>query len=485
MKQRIRIGIRYRLFIAFLTAACCLVIGMFLTTWVSFERGVLRLVHQEEKERLASLARILESAYGDVGTWGFLNYPGTSWMKMVASSRPAPPPRNPEHQPPTEPPIDHAFPPDRLPPPPLPKGRQLFELRVILTDDKGQVLHGARAPWPDPPFFIELKNHQQIIGRLGLIPPRILSDQRVQRFASEQNRSLFIISLGVIAVAGLLSIPLASRLVRRITALAAATAKLAAGRYEIRVPVETSDELGQLARDFNSLAASLEKNQTLRRRWVADISHELRTPLAVLRGEVEAVQDGVRSLSRETVDRLHAEILHLSRLVDDLYELSLADIGALTYRKAQVDLGLVIAQAVQSYEKEFTKCGISLEFQSDSKPMLLIGDGERLRQMLNNLLQNSLRYTDSGGKLIISCTAQGQEICLDFSDSPPGVPSESLPHLFERLYRVEDSRNRALGGAGLGLALCASIVEAHGGTISAAPSPLGGLAITITLPTNG
>ena len=122
MKQRIRIGIRYRLFIAFLAAACCLVIGMFLTTWVSFERGVLRLVHQEEKERLASLARILESAYGDVGTWGFLNYPGTSWMKMVASSRPAPPPRNPEHQPPTEPPNDHAFPPDRLPPPLCPKG---------------------------------------------------------------------------------------------------------------------------------------------------------------------------------------------------------------------------------------------------------------------------------------------------------------------------------------------------------------------------
>lgn len=484
MKQRIRIGIRYRLFIAFLTAACCLVIGMFLTTRVSFERGVLRLVHQEEKERLADLARSLERGYDQAGNWGFLTSPATSWVKMVASSRPAPPSRIPDHQPPGEPPSPHLFPPDHIPPP-LAKGRHNFELRVILVDEHGQVLHGAQEPWPDPPLFIDLKDDQQTIGRLGLIPPRIPSELRVQRFANEQKQSLIVISLGVIAVAGLLSVPLASRLVRRITTLAAATTKLAAGRYDIRVPAETSDELGQLARDFNSLAASLEKNETLRRRWMADISHELRTPLAVLRGEVEAVQDGVRDLSRQTVDRLHAEILHLSRLVDDLYELSLADIGALTYRKTQVDLGLLIAQAVQSYDKEFANHAISLEVRGADVPILLIGDRERLRQMLNNLLQNSLRYTDNGGKLVISYAVQGRDIHLVFADSPPGVPAESLPHLFERLYRVEDSRNRALGGAGLGLALCASIVEAHGGTISAAPSPWGGLAITIILPVNG
>lgn len=333
--------------------------------------------------------------------------------------------------------------------------------------------------------FRELKADDRTVGHLGLIPPRILSDKRIQIFASEQNQSLVIIALSIAAGAALLSIPLSGRLVRRITTLATATTKLASGLYDIRVPAEATDELGQLARDFNRLAGTLEKNEQLRRRWVADISHELRTPLAVLRAEVEAVQDGVRQLTPQTMDSLHTEILHLSRLVDDLYELALADIGALTYRKENLDLRTLVGQAVQSYQDEFSAHALTLEYQAPDEPLILFGDAERLRQLMNNLLQNSLRYTDPGGRLRIDFGEDSEYFQLRFADSAPGVPDEALPHLFDRLYRVENSRSRAHGGAGLGLALCKSIAEAHGGTIGAAPSALGGLEIIITLAKNG
>jgi two-component system sensor histidine kinase BaeS len=484
MKKQRTIGIRYRLFFAFLIAACCVVISMFVVTQVSFDRGIFRYVNVIEKERLKILARALEQAYGEKKQWAFLEHSPVVWMDLVVGSRP-------EHSGPRDGfrlgdlienhgPVLH----QEFIPPPLPERDQIFETRVLLLDSNRQLLAGPDEPWPQPPYFLSLKVDHKTVGYLGLIPPRILVDVRMQQFAREQRQSLIAIALSIAAAAALLSLPLAGRLVRRITALASATTQLASGRFDIRVPVESTDELGQLARDFNRLAQTLERNEQLRRRWVADISHELRTPLAVLRGEVEAVQDGIRQLTPQTMDSLHSEIIHLSRLVDDLYTLSLADIGALTYRKEHLDLRHLLEQAVESFQKQFSDHGLSLECESPSRPLLLFGDAERLRQLATNLLQNTLRYTDPGGILRIHLSKEADHILLRFVDSGPGVPEEALTHLFDRLYRVEASRNRAQGGAGLGLALCKSIVEAHGGAISAAHSPLGGLEIIITFGTD-
>lgn len=481
MNKKLKIGIRYRLFFAFLTTACCVIISMFFVTRLSFERGVFRYVNQVEKERLEILARTLEQIYGKKGGWIVLEQSPGSWMEIVEGSKP----ERPFDRYQSANLADEQDYPLAPPPPPMPKGRQSFELRVLLQDAGRQLLYGPAEPWAKPPVFVELKVDDRTIGYLGLIPPRILSDKRIEKFASEQNQSLIVIALSIAAGAALLSIPLAGRLVRRITTLATATTKLASGIYDIRVPAEATDELGQLARDFNRLAGTLEKNEQLRRRWVADISHELRTPLAVLRGEVEAVQDGVRQLTPQTMDSIHAEILHLSRLVDDLYELALADIGALTYRKENLDLRTLVGHVVQSYRDEFSAHELTLEFRTPDEPLVLFGDAERLRQLMNNLLQNSLRYTDPGGRLRIDFGENSEFFQLRFADSAPGVPEEALAHLFDRLYRVEDSRSRAHGGAGLGLALCKSIAEAHGGTIAAAPSALGGLEIIISLAKNG
>jgi two-component system sensor histidine kinase BaeS len=250
--------------------------------------------------------------------------------------------------------------------------------------------------------------------------------------------------------------------------------------------VAGTDELGQLARDFNSLALTLEKNEQARRQWVADISHELRTPLAVLRGEVEALQDGVRQTTPETLHSLHSEVMRLSRMVDDLHQLALSDVGALTYRKRKVNLGEELREAADSFRSGFAGKGIMLAADLPSAPAIdVFADPERLHQLFNNLLDNSLKYTEAGGRLDIRLETGEGVASIHFMDSAPGVPEAEIGRLFDRLYRVESSRSRATGGAGLGLAICRNIVEAHEGTITAKPSPLGGVWITVVLPVAG
>jgi two-component system sensor histidine kinase BaeS len=228
----------------------------------------------------------------------------------------------------------------------------------------------------------------------------------------------------------------------------------------------------------------MEHNEEARRRWVADISHELRTPLTFLRSQVEAILDGVRQPTTESVKAVHNEIMRFTRLVDDLYQLSMSDVGAQTYRKDEVAVSEVIQQAVSIFSPDFSAKSIALHCEAIDN-VTVFGDAERLRQLFGNLLDNSLKYTDPGGELRIRVCKDSGRVMIDFQDSAPGVPETELEKLFERLYRLESSRSRATGGAGLGLAICRNIVEAHEGTILAKPSPLGGVWIRVNLPCYG
>lgn len=474
MKKRIQLGIRYRVLLIVLAVNILVVAGMFIATRLSFEWGIFRYAFAHEKERLASLAMILEERYAAKGNWHFL-FEGEDVLENLSlSTRPGPRRYRggrSSHHGPMRPPAAMAL---------SPKGFSSFEERIILRDQEGKLLFGPDLK--EKRFFsIPLEMEDNRIGELSLVPPKRIVDQAMQQFAHGQRRALVFVSLGIAALAALLAFPLTSRFVRRITGLAAATNQLASGQYDIRVPEKSSDELGQLAVDFNRLAETLNKNEKLRRQWVADISHELRTPLSVLRGEVESVQDGIRKMSPELLERIHAEILHLTRLVNDLYELSLADIGALTYHRELLDFQELLSTVLHSHEKKFKDRKLELHYADDGKPRMIFGDAERLRQLLNNLLQNSLRYTDAGGRIRVKLEGEGKKIVFSISDSPPGVPDQALAHLFDRLYRVDESRNRAHGGAGLGLSLCKSIVEAHKGSMEARHSDLGGLEIRIVL----
>lgn len=484
-----KLRIKHRLFLAFLVATGMVVVSMFVIAKVSFERSLLRYVNRIEQERLTRLTTLIEKAYTEHGHWDFLRHDQHLWLQLVAASRhetlaTEPPPRDSKPwSPPGPPPFPSKGPhPDSLPgfkgPGPV---NQMFEWRISLLNADRQALFPAHAP-VGKTAYRPVTSHNRTVGYLGLAPPKIIIDPQQKRFAEEQHRAMTIISLIVAGSAALLAFPLSKRMVQRITDLAAATHRLTRGSYDIQVNAAAGDELGQLARDFNTLARTLESNEQLRRRWVADISHELRTPLAVLRGEIEAVQDGVRLLSAHTLDTLHGEVLRLERLVGDLYELSLSDINALQYRKADIDLADVLRQSIDAHRAEFTEKGLAMETPDMPPELPMHGDPERLSQLFSNLLKNTLRYTDRGGRLRIVAEILESGIRMSFQDSEPGVPQEALSRLFDRLYRVESSRNREYGGAGLGLALCKNIVEAHDGTIEAGCSPLGGLQIVINLP---
>ncbi|HEX8955599.1 MAG TPA: ATP-binding protein, partial [Burkholderiaceae bacterium] len=212
------------------------------------------------------------------------------------------------------------------------------------------------------------------------------------------------------------------------------------------------------------------------------VSHELRTPLSVIRGEIEALQDGIRRADANALESLHGEVLRLNKLVDDLYQLALAESGGLHYHKERLDLAELVRELGENFQVRAAKAGLRLMLRDPGQALPVLGDAGRLAQVMSNLLENSIRYTDAGGSIVLSSRAEGMlaEVCVE--DSAPGVPDGAHKKLFERLYRVDQARSRNRGGSGLGLAICKSLVEAHGGTIAAMPSTLGGVKMLIHLP---
>ncbi len=472
-----RSSITHRLFLAMLAAICLAIVCLFFLQQWTLRRGFLAYLDGLDRVTGERVAQRLEDLYAKKGTLDFLRNTPPHWLRLlmipeaerVLDDWPEPTASEPKSS---------------AAEPHLPLGIAPPHQRLIVLNAARERLVGPTDK--ETVTFHPVLHRGETVGFVGMVPAEESLDAQQSRFLSEQKLALTLAAGGVVLVAGLFSLLLARRLVRPIQGLAVGTRRLASGQYAARVPVASADELGQLARDFNALALTLEKNEELRRRWVADISHELRTPLAVLRGEVEALLDGVRAPTPESLGSLHGEVLRLTRLVDDLYQLSLSDLGALTYCKEEVDLSEVLQASVDRFRAELARQGIRLDVhlpQGDGPR--IFGDAERLAQLFTNLLDNTLKYTDPGGQLVVRLAARAGSAVVEFADSAPGVPEEDLGKLFDRLYRVEASRNRASGGAGLGLAIARSIVEAHAGTIEAGASSLGGLRIRVTLPAEG
>lgn len=477
-------GITHRLFLAILTASGIAVAVLVLIMQWNLSRGFLRFVTMTEKDVMARLAVSLEEGYREKRTWEFVRRDPARWRELIFAALPeAEPPHHRERQdvPGSEDDGHH----ERSPRPLPPAMARHFTERVFLLDGERQPLV-ARGPVPRIKELVPLHHEGRIVGYLGLIPPAGLADDPQKRFLMEQKTALVMVAGVIVLLSAGLSLFLAKRLVRPLGDLAQATGRLSAGDFTIRVPVHSGDEVGRLAHDFNELAQVLARNEQARRQWFADISHELRTPLAVLRGEIEALQDGIRPLDPAAINSLHMEVLRLTRLVDDLHQLAMSDLGALSYRKENVELAAILTEALDSCRHRFTSRGIAVTADiSATGSNRVFGDAERLHQLFANLLDNSLKYTDEGGRLEIGLTVHGAKTVIKVQDSAPSVPETELEKLFDRLYRLESSRNRATGGAGLGLAICRNIVEAHGGEISAHQSQLGGLLVRVELPLEG
>ncbi|MDJ0838087.1 MAG: ATP-binding protein [Acidobacteriota bacterium] len=368
----------------------------------------------------------------------------------------------------------------RRPPPPR---RDHLRGRLTLYDaDMEPVI--ARGPPDDDVTLKPIELNGKTIGHLAVAPLREVQEGRGLNFLNRQSRFFYATTGLMFVLAALVSILLARHLSRRASGLAAAARKLSNGDYKARVKIGGGDEIGDLAQDFNQMAHALQEGEDARRRWTADISHELRTPLAVLRGEVEALRDGVRRVDEETLESLHTEVLGLSKLVDDLYQLSLSDMGALNYKKELIDPLEILERTLGIFKGRLAQHELELVYEpDDSFEVEMQADQGRLQQLFTNILENSCRYTDPEGRLEVKAVLSEENmLTISLADTEPGVEPAQCAKLFERHFRTRESGRREKRGAGLGLAICKNIVEAHEGHIEARPASIGGVEMRVTFP---
>lgn len=486
-----RLSIHTKLFLTILLACVVVLIGTQAFVQWSFQRGLVELADAREQERIERISDQLIEIYRRDRSWKPLLDNPRLWIGAIIGRRNPHLDRGPEPDPlerrppwlresldepgrwPPQRILEHRLRPER----PIP-----LELRLMLLNRDGSTVYGRDSLIADTRRY-PLRLDGEIVGQLALLPGSPVPEGAELRFRANQGERFWIIALGMLALSAALAYPLSRRLIRPVQGFQDAARRLAAGDFSARVPTGGSDEIARLGRDINALAAALEHNEQARRRWVADISHELRTPIALLRAELEALQDGVRTLDSTALDGLHNDVLRLGRLVDDLYELSTTDIGALGYRMEDTDVAEILSADVDAFRRAFEEAGLSIMLHDTlPEPTSIRADPQRLSQLFRNLMRNSLKYTDAPGELTISLRQTSDALNIEFHDTAPGVPDAALPRLFERLYRVDSSRSRHTGGAGLGLAIASNVAEAHGGTITAKASPLGGLLIRITLP---
>lgn len=331
---------------------------------------------------------------------------------------------------------------------------------------------------------VAIKLDGAVVGWLLVAPYpyRPLPDSPEASFLTGMRQAIIYSALGATVIALLLGILLARTLTRPIRELTTATQALARGELGQQVPIHAWDEMGQLAASFNQMSADLARASQLRRQMTADIAHELRTPLSLILGYTESLSDGKLPANQETFDIMHDEAQHLSRLVEDLRILSLADAGELPLSRRPVDPRALLERAFLAHVHEAQRQGISTQIEAPPDLPWVEVDPGRMAQVLDNLMSNALRYTPEGGQITLSAMAQGERVYLRVQDSGVGIPPEELPHIFERFYRGDKSRQRHAGESGLGLAIARSIVEAHGGALSVESVPGQGTTFSIALP---
>ena len=446
------------------------VIGLmlFVIQW-RFEQDLTRYINNIETNQLEVFASELEEYYAEVQTWDFLESNPRIAELILRQSR--------------------SFDQNIIIVPRAMRERRRFRFsfdepndtramgRLILLNQEKEVIIGTKE-LPENLIQIPINFEEEVVGTLALLPSNKLFESIDLQFADAQRQALYLSGFVALLIAAIISLILTQNISGPIRKLARATRSLISGEFKTRVNITNKDELGKLSRDFNILAKTLDKEAESADKWLADISHELRTPLAILKSELEAIEDGIREFDEETLNSLTHEVKRINTLVNDLYELSLSDLGAMKYQMVETDIKTNIESSIESFRDRYREAEIDIKTNFDEVGNIL-GDQHRLTQLFTNLLENTLKYTDGPGSLNINMQGIDNEIIVSFADSAPGVDEETLDKIFDRFYRVELSRSREMGGAGLGLSICSEIVDAHSGSIKAKRSSIGGLEIVI------
>jgi len=376
-------------------------------------------------------------------------------------------------------------------PPPAPSDprRGLLRFRFVLVDSAGVVvIPFGRYALGDTVNRDEMTRGTPVTvdgHTVGVVITPDLTDFRnvaENRYLARTDAALGIAAGVMMGVALALGVLLARLITRPVRELTTAAQKIAAGDLEQRVPVRSRDELGVLAAQFNHMSADLSHAIQLRRQMTADVAHDLRTPLTVIIGYLESLRDGVLQPSPERFAMMYDEAHHLQRLVEDLRTLSLADAGELPLNRQSVAPQMLLERIAAAYHLPAEQQQIVLRVQAETGLPNIVVDVERMIQVLGNLVSNALRYTPSGGEIVLAATRRTNGVELAVRDTGAGIAPDVLPRIFDRFYRADESRQQQPDESGLGLAITKAIVETHSGTITAASAVGQGSTFMIRLP---
>lgn len=368
--------------------------------------------------------------------------------------------------------------------PPPPRYKSKGDAHYALLDQQSDLVVGKYLPELQY-TKTSIQFNGSVVGYFAVSKRNQLIEGYELDFIEQQEKYLWIIALVCMGLVALVTMPLGRHVLEPIKSITRGMHRLTQGDYQQPIKLNRRDELGQLSRDYNELALTLSENETARKRWLADVSHELRTPIAILGGELEAMLDGIRPMTQENISSANDELQHLKRLIDDLQQLTSAEIGGMRYQKNHENLSDLLLCEMDKYRSFLSDANMSLSVDMTNSAVNCYIDKTRLNQLVENIINNAIKYA-SGSQFHISLSltkVEGNNFAvLRCEDDGVGIESEHLSHIFEHLYRVENSRNRQTGGSGLGLAICRQIVIAHQGEISAECAKLGGLAVIVKLP---
>jgi two-component system sensor histidine kinase BaeS len=488
--MRLRIAHQLSLLLAAAVVLAVLLVGG-LSFW-NLRSGFVDYLRLRDEAQLTRFVQLVERRAASDPSMDWLRNKQEAMRELVDEFNGGRPHRRPPGPPDRPPPglgQPHPPPPpdalDRPPPPPPRAAAGNLADRIVLRDSGGNWLAGrpqasdtrrsVRAVKVDglDVAFVELSAEPEPEGLDA-------------SFLQHQYSDLVLAALGTIAAAVLLAWRVAGRWSRPLRRLQMATQRIAGGEQAVQIPVADAAgavEFEQLIADVNAMAVALAAADESRRSWIAQISHELRTPLAVLRGEIESIVDGARQPSASVMASLGEEVSQLTRLVDDLHTLAVADLGQMPCHFVDGDANEALERMARRFETRAAQHGLTLMIEPSGRPITACWDFGRIEQLLSNLLENSLRYTTAPGRIEVAWQERGSALQLTVQDSLPGVAAQHLGQLFDPLFRVEAARTRnGQHGSGLGLAIVRAIAQAHRGHVEATASRLGGLAMRVELP---